>query len=206
MTRPDWLWEVNPFGKVPVLLYKVTVAMINKKMCHIEIVRSFAGESDLRVPGHLWVGWGGFARQASHHHCHHHHHHVHHHCHGHQDHVQADLCTHQTQWFEPETGCWSSSSTRWEHCDRFNRGSLVPTHMLSKIVGFYSRVATFWYFDLLCCVRWWSTHSQVIGPQMKIWFGWKIGQGPDHRAKVLLTIVVELVEWWYMRKGCFCNH
>ena len=37
--------------------------------------------------------------------------------------------------------------------------------------------------------------DQVIGPQMKIWFGWKIGQGPDHRAKVLLTIVVELVEW-----------
>ena len=50
MTRPDWLWEVNPFGKVPVLLYKVTVAMINEK---IKIVRSFAGESDLRVPGHL---------------------------------------------------------------------------------------------------------------------------------------------------------
>ena len=23
MTRPDWLWEINPFGKVPVLLYKV---------------------------------------------------------------------------------------------------------------------------------------------------------------------------------------
>ena len=31
MTRPDWLWEVNPFGKVPVLLYKVTVAKINEK-------------------------------------------------------------------------------------------------------------------------------------------------------------------------------
>ena len=49
---------------------------------------------------------------------------------------------------------------------------------------------------------------QVIGPQMKIWFGWKIGQGPEHRAKVrwwhwlFLTWsndkVFYLMEWWWI--------
>ena len=28
MTRPDWLWEVNPLGKVPVLLYKVIIMIV----------------------------------------------------------------------------------------------------------------------------------------------------------------------------------
>ena len=24
MTRPDWVWQLNPLGKVPILLHKVT--------------------------------------------------------------------------------------------------------------------------------------------------------------------------------------
>ena len=35
--------------------------------------------------------------------------------------------------------------------------------------------------------------DQVIGPQMKIWFGWKIGQGPEHRAKVPMMIMILLL-------------
>ena len=25
MTKPEWLWELNPIGKVPVMMYKVVL-------------------------------------------------------------------------------------------------------------------------------------------------------------------------------------
>jgi len=88
MTRPDWLWEINPFGKVPVLLYKGKVIYESLVTCEwIEEV----------LPGR-------------------------------------------------------------------------PLHSADAMERARDRMLV-------------ELFNKVIGPQMKIWFGWKIGQGPEHRAK-----------------------
>jgi len=88
MTRPDWLWEVNPLGKVPVLLYKGKVIYESLVTCEwVEEV----------LPGR-------------------------------------------------------------------------PLHSADPMVRARDRMLV-------------ELFNKVIGPQMKIWFGWKIGQGAEHRAK-----------------------
>lgn len=88
MTKPEWLWDLNPIGKVPVLLHKdVTL--------YESIVTSDFVDSE--YPGRMLHSKDPVRRA--------------------RDHMLVEL---------------------------FNK---------------------------------------VLMPQMKIWFGWKIGQGPEHRAK-----------------------
>ena len=32
MTKPEWLWELNPIGKVPVLMHKVSLSILTTKI------------------------------------------------------------------------------------------------------------------------------------------------------------------------------
>ena len=80
-------------------------------------------------------------------------------------HQSPCTCTCQTLAERRETGCWWNCSTRCgHHCG-------VQRTMYTVYLA-------------LCQVDTVKSILQVLMPQMKIWFGWKIGQGPEHREKV----------------------
>lgn len=97
MTRPDWVWQLNPLGKVPILLYKGLVIYESLVTCE-------------------WV-----------------------------------------EEVVPGRGLHSQDP-----------GQRARDRMLTELF------------------------NKVIGPQMKIWFGWKIGQGPEHRATHMLESVTSM--------------
>ena len=192
MTRPDWLWEVNPFGKVPVLLYKVTVAMINEKsrlwdplqgkVIYESLVTCEWVEEVLPGKPHIIIAIIIII-------------------------IMFIIIIMVIKiMFRPTSALIrpNGSSPRPDAGRALQQGEnivIVLTEALlflqNKNRWILTRVATFWYFDLLCCVRWSDIWHQVITIPIR-WSGprWKSGlAGRSVRGRTIGQRWL-LWNWW----------